>query len=121
MQKILEIPYMNFNGQPNMIFGMFISFTCDSHLKLDILNPLNIIFLSNGLKNESITLQPFPPKFQDFKLFNLVFHQVHPMKTCTFIKGNTFLLYKKFEINCMILCLLFYYLYIYIYIYIYNT
>jgi len=25
--------------------------------------------------------------------------------TCTFIKGGMFLLYKKFEINCMIVCL----------------
>ncbi len=26
------------------------------HLKLEILNPLNIVFLSNGLKNESFAL-----------------------------------------------------------------
>jgi len=44
MQKILENPKMSFNGQPNMFFDMFISFTCDLHLKLNILNPLNIIF-----------------------------------------------------------------------------
>jgi hypothetical protein len=50
-------------------FGMFISFTCDMHIKLDILNPLNIILLSNGLKNESFALQPFPSKFQDFEIF----------------------------------------------------
>ncbi len=50
---------MNFNKQPNMVFGMFISFTCDLHLMLDILNPLNINFLSNGFKNESFTLQPY--------------------------------------------------------------
>jgi hypothetical protein len=30
--------------------------TCDLHLMLDILNPLNIIFLSNGFKNESFAL-----------------------------------------------------------------
>jgi hypothetical protein len=52
-----------------MFFGTFISFTCDLHLKLDILNPLNIIFLSNGLKNESFALQPFLSKFQDFEIF----------------------------------------------------
>ncbi len=47
---------MNFSGQPNMSFGKNISYTCDLHLKLDILNPLNIICLQNGLKNESFVL-----------------------------------------------------------------
>jgi hypothetical protein len=56
MQKIPKNPKIGFNGQPNMFFGMFISFTCNLHLKLDILNPLNIIFLSNGFKNESFAL-----------------------------------------------------------------
>jgi hypothetical protein len=56
MQKIPKNPKMIFNGQPNVFFGMFISYRCDLHLKLDILNPLNIIFLSNGLKNESFAL-----------------------------------------------------------------
>jgi len=56
MQKIPKNPKMSFNGQPDMFFGMFNSFTCDLHLKLNILNPLNIIFLSNGLKNESFAL-----------------------------------------------------------------
>jgi hypothetical protein len=63
-QKIRENPKMNFNGQPNMFFGKtIISCTCDLHLKQNILNPLNIIFLSNGLKTESFALQPFPLKF----------------------------------------------------------
>jgi hypothetical protein len=26
-------------------------------------------FISNGLTNESFTLQPFPSKFQDFEIF----------------------------------------------------
>jgi len=69
MQNIQKNPKMGFNGQPNMFFGMFISFTCDLYLKLDILNPLNITFLSNGLKNESFALQPFRLKFQDFEIF----------------------------------------------------
>jgi len=42
--KNAESPKMNFNGQPNMFISMFISFTCDLHLKLNILNPLNIFF-----------------------------------------------------------------------------
>jgi len=56
MQKIPENPKMSFNGQPNMFFGKIISYTYDLHLKLDILNPLNIFFWSNGLKNESFAL-----------------------------------------------------------------
>jgi len=64
---------MNFNGQPNMFFVMFISFICDLHLKLDILNPLNINFLSNGFLNESFALQPFLSKFQDFEIFEWFF------------------------------------------------
>jgi hypothetical protein len=40
-------PKMSFNGQLNMFSGKIISYTCDLHLKLDILNPLNIIFWSN--------------------------------------------------------------------------
>ncbi len=62
-------PKMTFNGQPNMFFGMFISCTCDLHLKLNILNPLNTIFLPNGFTNESFALQPFPSNFQNFEIF----------------------------------------------------
>jgi hypothetical protein len=69
MQKIPENPKMNINGQPNIFLAMFISCMGDLHLKLNIFNPLNIIFLSNGLKNESFNLQPFPLKFQDFEIF----------------------------------------------------
>jgi hypothetical protein len=39
------------------------------HLKLDILNPLNTICLSNGLKKKSFSLQPFLSKFKDFEFF----------------------------------------------------
>jgi hypothetical protein len=100
---------MDFNGQPNMFFGMFISFTCDQHLKLDILNLLNMIFLSsNGVLNESFTLQPFLSKFQDFEIFEWVFHQVHPMAMYFHRKGHVFIV-QKIEMNFMILCLLFYY------------
>jgi len=52
-----------------MFFGKIISCTCDLHLKLDNLNPLNIFFLSNAFLNESFALQPFPSKFQDFEIF----------------------------------------------------
>ncbi len=60
---------MSFNGQPNVFFGKIISSTCDLHLKLVILNPLNIFFLSNDFLNEFFALQPFPSKFQDFEIF----------------------------------------------------
>jgi hypothetical protein len=52
-----------------MFFGNIVSFTCDLHLKLNILNPLNIFFLSNGFLNESFALQSFSSKFQDFDIF----------------------------------------------------
>jgi len=45
-----------FQWQSNIFFGKLISCTCDLHLKLNILHPLNIFFLSNGLKNESFAL-----------------------------------------------------------------
>jgi hypothetical protein len=58
---------------------------------------------------------PYNPFFQNFKtlkfLNDLVFHQVHP-RTCTYIKGGMFLLYKKIEINCMILCFPFDYIFL---------
>jgi len=69
MQKILENVKMSFNGQPNMFFDKIISYTCDLHLKLYNLNQLNIIILSNGLKNESFALYNFFSKFQDFEIF----------------------------------------------------
>jgi hypothetical protein len=53
MQKIPKSRKMSFNGQSNMFLGKIISCTCDLYVKLNILNPLNIIVLSNGLKNES--------------------------------------------------------------------
>jgi hypothetical protein len=62
-EKILENPKMSLNRQSNMLFGKIISYTCDLHLKLNILNPLKLLFLSNDLKNESFALEPFPWKF----------------------------------------------------------
>jgi len=52
-----------------MFFNKIISYTCDLHLKLDILNPLNIIFFVKWFKNESFALKPIPSKFQDFDIF----------------------------------------------------
>ncbi len=44
MQKIPKDPKTSFKEQPNIFFGKIISCTCDLHLKLNNLNPLNILF-----------------------------------------------------------------------------
>jgi hypothetical protein len=88
-----------------MFFDKIIFCTCDLHLKLDILNTLNIIFLLNGLKNEFFVLQPF---FQNLKTLKFLFDCFFIKSIqwiCIFIAGGTFLLYKKFEINYMTLCI----------------
>jgi hypothetical protein len=69
MQKNSKNPKMSFNGQLNMFCGMFISRTCDLHLKQDILNPLSIIFLSNGLKMSPL---PYSLFLQNFKTLNFL-------------------------------------------------
>jgi hypothetical protein len=69
MQKKPIKSQNEFQWTTKHFFGMLISYTCDLHLKLNILNLLNIIFLSNGFKNESFALESFPSKFQDFEIF----------------------------------------------------
>jgi hypothetical protein len=72
-----------------MFFGMFIYYAYDLHLKLDILNPLNIIFkISNGLKNESFALIL---KF----LNDFVFHQVRQMNMYFHKRGHVFVVQKN--------------------------
>jgi hypothetical protein len=89
-------------------FGKTFSYTCDLYFKLDILNPLNTIFLSNGVFQNPFLCSPFLHNLRTLKfLYNLFFHQVHVMNIY-FHKGAMFLFYKKIEINCMILCILFY-------------
>jgi hypothetical protein len=91
MKNKLENFKMSFNGQLSIFFDMFISYTCNLHIKLDILNTLNIIFLSNGFLNEPFALQPFPSKFQDFEIFERFdFHQVHPMNMYFHRRGHVF-------------------------------
>jgi len=95
MQKIPKTPKMSFNGQLNMFFDKIISYTCDLHLKLYILKQLNIIILSNGLKNESFALYNFLSKFQDFEIFVWFgFHQVHSMNMYFHRRGHVFLVKK---------------------------
>jgi hypothetical protein len=67
---------MSFNGDPNMFSGKIISCTCDMHLKLDILNLLNIFFLPNSFLNEFFCLVSLACKISKF-LYDLVSHQVH--------------------------------------------
>jgi hypothetical protein len=52
-----------------MFFGKIISYTFDMHIRLDILNPLNIIVLSSGLKHEFSAFKPFLSNFQNFDIF----------------------------------------------------
>jgi hypothetical protein len=82
-----------------MFFDKIIFCTCDLHLKLDILNLLNIIFLLNGLKNEFFVLQPFFENLKTLKFLFDCFFIKFIQWICTFIEGGTFLLYKKFEIK----------------------
>jgi hypothetical protein len=75
-----------------MFFDNIISYTCDLYLKLYILNQLNTILLSNGLKNESFTFYHF---FQNFKILKLLYDLVFIkfiQWTYTFIEGGMFLL-----------------------------
>jgi hypothetical protein len=94
---MLENLQMSFNGQPNMFFGMFISCTCDLHLKLDILNPLNIIFFIKWFKKWVLcSLIAFSFKISRLWNFWMIWFFIKFIQwTCTFIKGGMFLLYKK--------------------------
>jgi hypothetical protein len=96
MQKILENPNMSFNGQLNMFFGMFISFTCDLHIKLDILNPLNIFFFNQIVfKMNPLPCSPFVQNFKILKFLNdLVFHRIHPMNMYFHKRGHGFVVQK---------------------------
>jgi hypothetical protein len=86
---------MNFNGQSNIFFCMFISFTCDLHLKLDILNPLNIFFYKMVLKMNPLPCSLFFQNFKALKFLNdLVFHQVHPMNMYFHRRGHVFVVQK---------------------------
>ncbi len=61
---------MSFNGQPNMLFGMIICYTCDMHLKLNILNPLNIFFYQMVKKMNPL---PCNSSIQDFKILKILY------------------------------------------------
>ncbi len=80
---------MSFNGQPNMFFGKIISCTCELHLKLDILNPLNIMFCQMVLKTSLLPCNPFFQNFKTLKfLYDLVFDQIHPMNMYFHKRGH---------------------------------
>jgi hypothetical protein len=88
-----------------MFFCKSISYTCDLQLKLDILNPLNIFFCQMVKKMSFFHYNPFPQNFKTLKFYyDFSFHQVHPMNIY-FHRKSMFLLYKRFEINCMTLCI----------------
>jgi hypothetical protein len=96
---------MSLNGQPNRFSSKTISCTCDLHLKLNILNPLNICFCQMFKKMNPL---PYNLLLQNFKTWNFYMIWVFvkfTQWTCTFIKGDMFLLYKFFEINYVTLCI----------------
>jgi hypothetical protein len=94
---------MSFNWQPNIFFGKIISYTCDLHLKLNFLNPLNIYFYQMAKKMSLLTCNP-PFKISKIWIFYVIWFFIKFIQwTYIFIERGMILLYKKFEINCMIL------------------
>jgi hypothetical protein len=90
-----------------LFFGKIIFYTCDLHLKLDNLNPLNIIFYQMVKKMNPLPRNPISQNFKTLKfLFDLIFYQVHPMNMYFHRRGHFFVLQKK-RINCMTLCIAF--------------
>jgi hypothetical protein len=78
-----------------MFFGTFISCTCDLHLKLNILNPLNNFLYQMVLKMSPLPCSPFFQNFKILKFLNdLVFHQVHPMNMYFHKRGHDFVIQK---------------------------
>jgi hypothetical protein len=79
-----------------MFFSKIIFYTCDLHPKLNILNPLNIIFFGQIVKEMSPLL--CSPFFENFKtlnfLYDLGFHQVHPMSMYFYRRGYVFVVKK---------------------------
>jgi hypothetical protein len=59
----IENAKMGFFNQLNMFFHIMISYTCDMHLKLEILSLMDIKKLANFFIRESFPLQPFASKF----------------------------------------------------------
>ncbi len=73
--------------------------------KAEHFEPIEHMFLPNGLKNEYFALQPSPSKFQDLKfLYDLIFHQIHPMNMYFHKRGYVFV-EQFFEINYVTLCI----------------
>jgi hypothetical protein len=79
-----------------MFFGKFISCTCYLHIKLDILNPLNIIFYQMVKKMNPLPCNPFLQNLKTLKfLYDLIFHQVHPMNMYFHRRGHVFIVQKN--------------------------
>jgi len=89
--KNIGNPKMSFNRQLNMFFGKIIFFTCDLHLKLDILNPLNTMFCQMVKKMSPLFYNLFLQNFKSLKiLYDLVFHQIHLMNVYFHRRGHVF-------------------------------
>jgi hypothetical protein len=106
MPKMHKIPKWVSMDNQTCCFGKIISFMCDLHLNINILNPLNIYFLLNGFKKWILCLATLSLKISRLWNFCMIWYLIKFIQcTCIFIKGGMFFLYKKFEINCMTLCI----------------
>jgi hypothetical protein len=79
-----------------MFFGKITFCICDLHLKLNILNPLNIIFCKMVLKMSPLPCKPFLQNFKTLKfLYDLIFHQIHTMNIYFHRRGACFCYIKN--------------------------
>jgi hypothetical protein len=72
--------------------------------------PIEHFFLIKWFLKKVFYLTTLPTKISKLWNFCMIWFFIKFIqRTCTFIEGGIFLLYKRFEIYCMILCFPFYY------------
>jgi hypothetical protein len=87
-------------------FGKIIFCTCDLHLKLNILNPLNIIFLSKWFFKWVFCLVTLSFKISRLWHFCMIWIFIKFIQwTCTSIEKDIFLLYKSLKLIVWLLCI----------------
>ncbi len=80
-------------------------YTCDLHLKARHFQPIEHNFFIKWLFKLVLRLVALSFKIPRLWNFYTIWFFIKVIQwTCTFIEGGMFLLYKKIEINCMILC-----------------
>jgi hypothetical protein len=93
-KKSQKIPKWVLMNNQTYFFGKIISYTCDLHLKLNILNPSNIFFYQMVKKMSLLPCNLFLQNFKTLKfLYDLIFYQVHPMNMYSHRKGHDFVVY----------------------------